>query len=109
MKFETYQSNKNDELRFEIVETVCAFLNTKGGNLWVGVTDKRKVVGIENENSNSHFISRMPFEKFKEKYLDYISEKLDYHFSDFAFVLSTSKMAWCKMIANACRSLLKWS
>ena len=85
MKFETYQSNKNDELIFEIVETVCAFLNTKGGNLWVGVTDKRKVVGIENENSNSHFKSRMPFEKFKEKYLDYISEKLDYHFSDFAF------------------------
>ena len=70
---------------YEIVETVCAFLNTKGGNLWIGITDKRKVVGIENENRNSRFKSRMPFEKFKERYLDYISAKLDFHFSDFAF------------------------
>ena len=85
MKFETYQSNKNEELMFEILETVCAFLNTKGGNLWIGVTDKRKVVGIESENSNRHFKSRMPFEKFKEKYLDYISAKLDFHFSDFVY------------------------
>ena len=85
MKFETYQSNKNDKLILEIAQTVCAFLNTKGGNLWIGITDKRKVVGIEIEKSNSHFKSRMPFEKFKERYLDYISEKLDFHFSDFAF------------------------
>ena len=33
----------------------------------------------------SDLIDLTEFEKFKEKYLDYISEKLDFHFSDFAF------------------------
>ena len=85
MNFKTYQLDKNEELMNEVVETVCAFLNTKGGKLWIGVTDKRKVVGIETENSNSHFQSHMSFEKFKEKYLDYISAKLHRHFSNQVF------------------------
>ncbi len=31
----------------EILETVCAFLNTKGGTILIGVDDKGKVVGVD--------------------------------------------------------------
>ena len=83
MKFSSYQKQKHGELILEVVETVCAFLNTKGGELWIGVTDEGKVVGIEAEKSNHHWsCPPLTFTKFREKYLDYISQKLEEHFSD---------------------------
>ena len=34
-------------LEREVIETLAAFLNTDGGTLIIGVTDDRKIVGIE--------------------------------------------------------------
>jgi ATP-dependent DNA helicase RecG len=31
----------------EIVETVCAFANTKGGRILIGVDDSGRVLGVE--------------------------------------------------------------
>lgn len=35
------------ELSREVYETVCAFLNRHGGTLWLGVTDRGEVAGLE--------------------------------------------------------------
>ena len=34
--------------RDEYLKTVCAFANTKGGTLYIGINDKGKVVGVDN-------------------------------------------------------------
>lgn len=36
-------------MKMECARTVCGFLNSKGGNLWIGVSDQSKVIGIEND------------------------------------------------------------
>ena len=33
----------------EASQSICAFLNGKGGNVWIGISDECKVLGIENE------------------------------------------------------------
>ena len=40
-------------LEFNVLKTIAAFLNTKGGTLVIGVTDEKKVVGIEREGFDS--------------------------------------------------------
>ncbi|MBY6122538.1 helix-turn-helix domain-containing protein [Mameliella alba] len=39
----------SDEMVFECIKTICAFLNSDGGTLLVGVSDDREVCGIECE------------------------------------------------------------
>lgn len=34
--------------RDEYLKTICAFANTDGGTLYVGVNDKGEVVGVDN-------------------------------------------------------------
>lgn len=44
---ETVEFKKSTSLIKEIIETVCAFANTNGGYVFVGVTDDAKPVGLE--------------------------------------------------------------
>ena len=39
----------NDALKFQIIKTIAAFLNSKGGKLYVGVADDGTILGIEND------------------------------------------------------------
>jgi len=40
---------KNKSLKYEVSKTVCAFLNSDGGNLFLGVDDDGNIKGIEND------------------------------------------------------------
>ena len=40
---------KNNSLKYEVSKTVCAFLNSNGGNLFIGVDDDGNIKGIEND------------------------------------------------------------
>ena len=40
---------KNNSLKYEVSKTVCAFLNSDGGNLFLGVDDDGNIKGIEND------------------------------------------------------------
>ena len=47
-----YKTNtKNDELEYPVVKTVDAFLNSKGGYLFIGVDNHGKILGIEKDYS----------------------------------------------------------
>jgi len=52
------QSNESETIEFEkclnkisgsVFETVCAFLNRKGGHLFIGVTDDKKIIGVNEK------------------------------------------------------------
>ena len=36
-------------MKMEASQSICAFLNGKGGNVWIGISDECKVLGIEND------------------------------------------------------------
>ena len=43
-----YQSGQiNPALEYAAMRSVCAFLNSEGGNLLIGVNDEGQVVGLE--------------------------------------------------------------
>ncbi|NQT28854.1 MAG: putative DNA binding domain-containing protein, partial [Candidatus Omnitrophica bacterium] len=44
---ETIEFKKSTGEWKEIIETMSAFSNTKGGNILIGVSDKEKVIGIQ--------------------------------------------------------------
>jgi len=33
----------------DIMQTVCAFLNNDGGSIWIGISDERKLLGLEKD------------------------------------------------------------
>ena len=39
------------KIKHAIAKTVCGFMNTKGGTLFIGISDKRRILGIEEEMS----------------------------------------------------------
>ena len=40
---------KNNSLKSEVSKTICAFMNSNGGNLFLGVDDDGNIKGIEND------------------------------------------------------------
>lgn len=66
VKASEYGQNKvNPELEREVLKEVCAFLNTDGGLLVIGVTDDKKVLGLKNDyQSFSRKQNRDEFESF---------------------------------------------
>ena len=46
---EEWMKIKDDNVQFGILKCVCAFLNTKGGTIWLGVNDNDgKIIGVSN-------------------------------------------------------------
>ena len=40
---------KNEKLGFPIAKTICAFANTEGGTIVIGVNDKKEIIGLEKD------------------------------------------------------------
>ena len=74
----TNQSDK--KIEYTILKTITGFLNSKGGILYIGITDEGKVLGIEKdkfENSDRfhlHFTNLFK-QKIGKKYLNLINSK----------------------------------
>lgn len=45
------ENRLNEPLKFSVIKTIAAFLNTDGGNLLIGVDDERKLVGLQGDYS----------------------------------------------------------
>jgi predicted HTH transcriptional regulator len=43
------ENRLNEPLKFSVIKTIAAFLNTDGGTLLVGVDDERTVVGLQGD------------------------------------------------------------
>lgn len=40
---------KDDRMLYDVLKTIVGFLNTKGGNLLIGVADDKKIIGLEED------------------------------------------------------------
>lgn len=50
-RWDVRENRLNDSLKYSVIKTVAAFLNSTGGNLLIGVDDKRKVLGLQGDYS----------------------------------------------------------
>ena len=48
-RWDTKNDTRNDLLEYEIFKTITAFLNSDGGDLFIGLTDEGKVYGLEKD------------------------------------------------------------
>ncbi|NCN86487.1 ATP-binding protein [archaeon] len=76
-----YTNQPDKKIEQSVLKTIAAFLNTKGGTLYIGITDKIKILGIEAdkfENEDKFFLhfTNLLKQKIGKKYLGLIESKL---------------------------------
>ncbi|TRO52503.1 CBS domain-containing protein [Candidatus Bathyarchaeota archaeon] len=49
LRYDMNTRQVNQSLELVILKTICAFMNSEGGTLLIGLSDEREVVGIEND------------------------------------------------------------
>jgi CBS domain-containing protein len=49
LRYDLNTRQVNQSLELVIMKTICAFMNSEGGTLLIGLSDDREVVGIEND------------------------------------------------------------
>ena len=73
-----YNNQKDKNIQFPTLKTICAFLNSKGGTLLIGVEDSGKIIGIEKDDFqnkdkfNLHLLNIIK-QKIGKKYLNKIN------------------------------------
>lgn len=43
------ENKKNKELEYQVIKTIAAFLNSKGGYLFIGISDDGEILGLEKD------------------------------------------------------------
>ena len=51
LRWDYYQNQFNKKMEYVIVKTINAFLNSEGGQLFIGVSDEGNILGLENDYS----------------------------------------------------------
>jgi Putative DNA-binding domain len=51
VRWDMRENRLNEALKFSVIKTVAAFLNSNGGTLLIGVDDDRKIVGLQGDYS----------------------------------------------------------
>lgn len=49
LRWDMRQNNVNKDMEFVIAKTVCSFLNSEGGRLFIGVDDDKNIIGLEHD------------------------------------------------------------
>jgi hypothetical protein len=49
LRWDMRQNEVNKKLEFVIAKTVCSFLNSEGGRLFIGVDDDKNILGLEHD------------------------------------------------------------
>lgn len=62
--FDVKNNKPNRSLEKEVLKTIAAFLNTKGGTLLIGVEDSGDIYGLENDFKNVPGSAQNPKDKF---------------------------------------------
>ena len=64
LRFNSRQHCLDPDLEFNCLKTVCAFLNSEGGDLLIGVNDRNRVVGLKHDYKTFYKNNRDAFENF---------------------------------------------
>ncbi|MBS3076040.1 ATP-binding protein [Candidatus Pacearchaeota archaeon] len=81
LRMNLHTGEKDRKVENAVLKTVAAFLNSEGGNLLIGVSDNREILGIEkdefenNDMFNRHFTNLIK-ERIGNEYLPFMSFEL---------------------------------
>jgi len=82
LQWDVVQKRKNKELRKEVIRTIAAFSNTEGGYLIIGVSDDKKIFGLEKDYSSFKNLSgRDERDVFLQTLSNVIEDKISKEFS----------------------------
>lgn len=79
LRYDYYQNILNSNLEFEIPKNIAAFLNTKGGKLFIGLGDDGNILGLEKDYGT---LGKKNRDGFKLKLVEIISKYLGKEFND---------------------------
>jgi len=74
-------SPKNRDMRYEVAQIICSFLNKNGGNIYIGVNDKGLVIGINMEGKVSEDEYIRHFSQLKNPFFSAYSDILHHYIS----------------------------
>jgi predicted HTH transcriptional regulator len=64
VRWDMRENRLNEPLKYSVIKTVAAFLNSTGGTLLIGVGDERKIVGLKGDYSQFKKSARHAFENW---------------------------------------------
>jgi len=73
LRYNSRQHCLDPDLEFNCLKTVCAFLNSEGGDLLIGVNDRNRVVGLKHDYRTFNKNNRDAFENYL---VNQISQKI---------------------------------
>jgi CBS domain-containing protein len=73
LRYNSRQHCLDPDLEFNCLKTVCAFLNSDGGDLLIGVNDRNRVVGLKHDYKTFNKNNRDAFENY---FVNQISHKI---------------------------------
>ncbi|MCW4050381.1 MAG: CBS domain-containing protein [Candidatus Bathyarchaeota archaeon] len=62
LRIDKHRKEVNPALELTIMKTICAFLNSEGGTLLIGLSDEKEVVGIEEDYKSIKNMNRDGFQ-----------------------------------------------
>ncbi|GGC41017.1 hypothetical protein GCM10011386_36320 [Parapedobacter defluvii] len=85
---------KPRNMGLEVAQVICSFMNKYGGNIYIGVKDNGKIVGVELENKNNEDDYIKSFSTMK-RYFFGNDPVLVYHYIKGRFVTVEDKRLFC--------------
>lgn len=79
-QWDVRQNCKNKDLKFNVLKTIAAFLNSEGGTLIIGVEDDGNILGLEKDLS---LMSKGTLDQFEIDVMQLISNSLGANFTQF--------------------------
>jgi len=77
LRWDLRLEKRNPEIEFAVLKTIAAFMNTDGGNLFIGIDDKGTVLGLENDFKT---LKKQNIDGFEQFLMTLISEKIGANF-----------------------------
>jgi tetratricopeptide (TPR) repeat protein len=74
------KENKENVIKSSL-KTICAFLNTKGGNLLIGVSDSKEIIGIEMDIK--FHLKKKTWDSWNQQLNNYIRDRIGIEFSPY--------------------------
>ena len=73
MQWDVRQNRKNEDLKFSVLKTIAAFLNSEGGTLIIGVEDDGNIFGLEQDLA---ILSKGSLDQFEQTIVNLICDRI---------------------------------
>ena len=77
LRWDLRLEKRNPEIEFAVLKTIAAFMNTDGGNLFIGIDDNGVILGLENDFKT---LKKQNIDGFEQFLMTLITEKIGANF-----------------------------